>query len=239
MDISDKKCPRCHEMMMKGSNQNFLMFGCPSCGGVWLNHQTSERIFSTLNPEALRMARAAYECSRKKEYEATNAHLVCPDCSQAMTRTLLDKAQVEIDTCYAHGTFYDRHEIQQIAHQKQKQADYNQRAIRLGVAAGATAGALALSQNPQIQNAASGISVGDVADVAETGIEIAAEVAGDVVLDGVLDVGVEIAGGLAAGAFEILLGIFDLLFNKLNKFSTLYFTASDRTAIELPQPLQW
>ncbi len=106
-------CPRCHVPLYVGGAAGATVHACGGCGGVWLDSASARRIAEHLPPDAIRLAQVASHHARHGVDTASAAH--CPVCTRPMTRTPVAMARVEIDVCGAHGTWYDRHELEAIA----------------------------------------------------------------------------------------------------------------------------
>lgn len=90
------------------------MWGCGQCGGVWLDRLTSERVVKNACQASIALARAAAESARPDVQPAAH-HLSCPVCRAQMQTERVAKAWLDIDVCEAHGTWYDRGELERVA----------------------------------------------------------------------------------------------------------------------------
>lgn len=89
------------------------MWGCPHCGGVWLDNATAQRVVQTLCQASLSLAQQAAQSSQAKLDLSTE--LMCPVCHHPMARHRVEKAWLDIDWCQHHGTWYDKGELDKVA----------------------------------------------------------------------------------------------------------------------------
>jgi Zn-finger nucleic acid-binding protein len=207
---SEHTCPRCLEQLYVGKASGVTLHGCGRCGGVWLGSACARRIAEALPGDAIELAGRV---SKNAKGEVTTlAPVACPICSAPMTRTRAAAAGVELDVCGAHGTWYDRHELEQIAvalsHSAWRAGKSNTKRGKAAAAVGTVAGAaLAAGAVAQATQGARGARPEE--SVAETVVEVGAEV----VLEGGAEVAVEAAGAVLEGAFEVVGGILGAIFD--------------------------
>ena len=188
------KCPRCGIGL--GPTRFDWMHACARCGGVFAAKH---------GPDLdARAAEAAAEASLAAKVRASSAPLaLCPVCHARTERQLI--GAVEVDECGAHGTWFDRGEVEAVM-AAGSAAGPRRAKVAAAVGAGAAAGgAVALSQAVGQQ---AGNSV--LGDLTRSGVETAAEVAVDVALDvGVegLPVVVDAAGEVAGAVVEFVAGL--------------------------------
>ena len=114
-------CPRCRTDLLVAESPAGDVYACASCGGVWLDTVAAQRIATALEPQLISLADAAAAMATSTTTNATSSSssLACPVCTQAMQRVRVDAAappvaaSVDIDVCSAHGTWFDRNELQQ------------------------------------------------------------------------------------------------------------------------------
>lgn len=118
-------CPRClvaHRAVGRsdapplfvGSVGGMTLHGCGGCGGVFLGPACARRLAEAQPPEAVALATQAGAGARYQPDLVPP--LACPACQQTMHRTHAISARVEIDSCKLHGTWYDRGELERVAH---------------------------------------------------------------------------------------------------------------------------
>ena len=156
----DLTCPHCGCTLVAGRAASATVFGCTSCGGVWLDNAASQRLVTAIDPAILSLADAA-SLMATMPFPHHEARPRCPVCRAEMQGVRVDVAAVSLDTCNLHGTWFDRGELQSV--------------VRAFAATRKT-----LEDRSRITTAASahyavndgGLSVGDVATSAATGVAI-------------------------------------------------------------------
>lgn len=208
-------CPRCVSAPLHaGEARGMHPHACGQCGGVWLGPDEAARILRPLyTPNGL---------------PGRSSSLRCPDCSQDMTEWTVGATDVPLDSCPAHGTWFDRSEIEQLAaaaaSMRDKPAPQFARAAG-GLAPVALAGAAAAiavqaiahgdilhaaDQLPPEQNSSTTEVVLEAAVFAPDAAFAVAEVSAATAEAGVevAGAGIEVAGGLLEGLLEFLGGLF-------------------------------
>jgi Zn-finger nucleic acid-binding protein len=221
-------CPRCQIQLFEGAAGGITMHACGGCGGVWLDNVSAQRLSQALPGEAVTLAESASRAGRT--HVDTAALIPCPVCAKALSRTRVASAGVDIDVCSAHGTWFDRDELQQVA-TAMKKARAGHAPVGVAGVAGvglAAAGvglagvAVAQGAQPNLQHQTDAIATGldvvgtalDVADVIDVGdaVDLAgAALHGAGALADGAGVVAEAGGGLIEGAFSLVAGIFDFL----------------------------
>jgi len=204
-----QSCPRCGGVLWGRTLPAGAGHACGYCGGVWLDHAASKRVTEVLCSDTLAHAEAGARMAR--HVPDTRASLACPSCGSPLARSKVGQTGVEIDTCAAHGTWFDKDELARVAQSHATARAYGRHGSAALVGGAAVAGAAAvgagalLASDPAVQRHAQNLSAGDVADAAEIAVDAggAAFDVGAAVGDAV-DVG-EVAGGV----FEILGGLFE------------------------------
>lgn len=101
--MSDARpCPRCIATpLLAGEARGVHLHACGQCGGVWLGPDEAARILRPLfTPGGL---------------PGRPSRLRCPHCSQGMTEWTVGTTGVQLDSCAAHGTWFDRDEVEALA----------------------------------------------------------------------------------------------------------------------------
>lgn len=202
------------------------LHGCGRCGGVWLGPACAQRLAEALPKEAIELAARA--SSRASEAVDVSPSVRCPECALPMRRTRVAAAGLDLDLCESHGTWYDRHELEQVA-----RTIAGAKRRRRGIAAAAAAGAVvagaavtgvaasAQQRQPGRQQEDEGTAELVIDGVLEgpglvaDGAEVVAEGAGSVaegvvsVVGGAAEVVAEGAVAVVKGAFELIGAIFD------------------------------
>lgn len=106
-------CPRCRVPLLGQAMAGTAVASCADCGGLWLDHAT----FSKVRRE--REETAAGLPPRTGARPASSAgpepYLRCPACAGLMNRSNFGRLSgVLLDTCRAHGLWFDAEELQQV-----------------------------------------------------------------------------------------------------------------------------
>jgi Zn-finger nucleic acid-binding protein len=197
-------CPRCGTAMISARSHSAQMFGCAGCGGIWLDNACSRRVIESLCGDTLNKASSLAQFAQRSADRA--ARIACPSCTAPLERWTVAEANVEIDFCAAHGTWFDRDELATVA-----RAHAARRAYGGGAAAGVAAGAFAagavaataLAADPSLQQrarrAVENIDADLVFEAGETALEFVDPA--DVVA------GAAVAAEAAGGLFGVIGGI--------------------------------
>ena len=105
-------CPRCGVALFEGRSNDVTLCACGSCGGVWLDNEVARRLVRACPPEAERLADLAADYATVLGVPAGPAD--CPVCRATMRRVMVPPTSVEVDACDAHGTWFDRRELQAV-----------------------------------------------------------------------------------------------------------------------------
>lgn len=214
-------CPRCPGVgLFVGETRGLHPSACGACGGVWLAPDEAVRILRPLfTPGGL---------------PGGPSPLRCPDCAQDMTEWTVGATDVALDSCGAHGTWFDRSEIEALAVaaarlRGQPEPDFSAVQARdlapaavavaaTAIAAHAAAHADVLLASQQLPPETPSVMDSTVADIAPeaalTAVELTATTAmigGDVVADVAITAaaeGAEAAGTLLEALLEFLGGLF-------------------------------
>lgn len=108
--VSLRLCPCCTLPFEQREAFGRVIDECARCGGVFLDHNTHKRIFSS---DAFANAvLTALSQSAKDIVPAARAALACPACTDPMQRKLSEGgAGIVLDVCALHGTFFDGGEL--------------------------------------------------------------------------------------------------------------------------------
>lgn len=111
------KCPRCEKVLGPVELGGARLHECSSCGGLWLDKDTFQKICddkeqqekALLYPVLLKPVDIDFADQPKRMY------VPCPECGSLMQRrNFASCSGVIVDWCMAHGTWFDRQELQQI-----------------------------------------------------------------------------------------------------------------------------
>ena len=110
---TDLKCPRCELELFEGRTSNVVMNGCGACGGLWLDNDGSRRVVNKVDDEVVDLASRA-EANASHEVDTVAGALPCPVCQSVLKRVRIAKADLDLDICAEHGTWFDRGELQKV-----------------------------------------------------------------------------------------------------------------------------
>ena len=165
------------------------MQGCQQCGGVWLDNASSKRVIDSLCDDTVDKAEAVSRFSQRPADRAATAS--CPGCQKPLTRWTVPEANVDVDWCDQHGTWFDRDELATVARTYAAKRAYGRSAAIAATGLGAGAVALAAS-DPGVQERVQRTVDAHGADAVELGAEALSYVDPGDVVDG--------AGVVAEGA---------------------------------------
>ncbi len=102
-------CPRCADYLNEKRVGAAQLAGCRSCGGVWLDAATVERLKRAHDDELERAARSINGVvSDIGGPPDQNMSIACPVCSTHLRRVPIPGTTSSVDVCDAHGTWFDR-----------------------------------------------------------------------------------------------------------------------------------
>lgn len=116
-------CPRCQTPLFEGRRGNVLLHGCGNCGGVFADNAHTQRVIAKFDGDAVGLAQQASSAARTVIRPSTPG--CCPVCSGMMRFVNVDPYDLQLDICDAHGTWFDRDEMQRLTwiyHQSQSGA---------------------------------------------------------------------------------------------------------------------
>ncbi|MBX3129048.1 MAG: zf-TFIIB domain-containing protein [Polyangiaceae bacterium] len=188
-------CPRCQTLLVVKTTPSGALHGCNRCGGVWVDRETGQRVARSLCEHTL----SATEALGGGQLGAASADphqlsgVRCPVCLVPLSIERVTRANVEIDVCANHGSWFDRDELRRVARGLAAERAY-------GGAALGGAGALVLAtEGPALDERGHRI-----AEAGELALDTAAVAGEGLVGVGEVLEGASIAGDLASGAFELL-----------------------------------
>lgn len=109
-------CPRCGQLLYQRVRDRFRARTCDGCGGVWVD---GNQAFQVAN--IVEVAQSAGELAEDAGSRAPfggsigTGNIRCPGCAALMTRVHFPRADVVLDSCGGHGTWFDRGELQKVA----------------------------------------------------------------------------------------------------------------------------
>ena len=124
-------CPGCRCTLHPAAVPDGVLTGCADCGGMWIDNRASQAaVRGALSPAARAFIhRVTTRVPPKKSipnggYRDAPAPTTraCPECGDALTARKIPDPPVVVDVCLAHGTYFDRGELSQIAEHVDAQA---------------------------------------------------------------------------------------------------------------------
>lgn len=105
------RCPRCADGLREVRVGKSVLAGCGYCGGIWLDTATVEHLRAVRDSDVEDAARRLVGVILRR---VDRSPLVsCPACAKAMQRVEVPGTLHSIDTCAAHGTWFDGMELPQ------------------------------------------------------------------------------------------------------------------------------
>jgi Zn-finger nucleic acid-binding protein len=97
-------------VLFEGRRSAARLLGCGACGGVWLDNEASR---SVVEGAARDLETLAEQASAHAMAPLTpgGSPLLCPTCTGPLVRTPIAGTSIEIETCVAHGTWFDANEL--------------------------------------------------------------------------------------------------------------------------------
>jgi Zn-finger nucleic acid-binding protein len=89
--------------------------GCRKCGGIFADNALSTRITSVLDRAIVADAFAHAARKAAQPLDLHGPKLSCPECSLSMLPNYVQAANVRVDACPEHGTFFDAHELEAVS----------------------------------------------------------------------------------------------------------------------------
>jgi Zn-finger nucleic acid-binding protein len=87
--------------------------GCRTCGGAWLDRDANLAVVHSPDDAAVNAFRSHSAKARRPVDQAPDG-LSCPVCNGTLRRHRIEGAWLDVDICDAHGTWYDRGEIERV-----------------------------------------------------------------------------------------------------------------------------
>lgn len=105
-------CPRCRTAELEGLLVgDMLVDHCTRCGGLWLDHVVFEKIQENEELSAPAMLSLA-KLPKPADEGPTHGYIPCPDCRNLMNPSnFARRSGIIIDTCKAHGAWFDAGEL--------------------------------------------------------------------------------------------------------------------------------
>jgi Zn-finger nucleic acid-binding protein len=85
------------------------MLGCGGCGGIWLDNGSTRRVIDALCNDTVNQADALSRFAQRPTDRA--APMSCPACAKPLARWTVPEANIDVDWCEQHGTWFDKDEL--------------------------------------------------------------------------------------------------------------------------------
>ncbi len=106
---AEQRCPHCRKRLVGAEVEGATLFGCPGCGGIWIDNASAKRVLEAPTQTFAVLAQRAAKNARG------GVRLPRPTC--AACPATLDKVRVhgiELDVCIDHGTWFDALELSRL-----------------------------------------------------------------------------------------------------------------------------
>jgi Zn-finger nucleic acid-binding protein len=111
---TESMCPRCQVPLFEGRRAESKLRGCGHCGGVWLDVAAAQAVVSGAARDLTALAAQAAAHSTVSP-DVNLGPLPCPVCGLALGRVAIPGTAIEIDSCAAHGSWFDADELRLVA----------------------------------------------------------------------------------------------------------------------------
>ncbi len=117
-------CPRCLRLLTTFRAGAFLVDACASCGGLFIDNAASRELVRAFDRELVGVA-TTLGIGKGESLAAgvIQRNLACPKCVTALVSVMLPSAQVEVDICVEHGTWFDANELPKVARAYRRSRD--------------------------------------------------------------------------------------------------------------------
>jgi Zn-finger nucleic acid-binding protein len=106
--VTSLACPRCATVLFAAETHGVTLNGCGRCGGVWLDNDACQAAVRAYDADVVALERRA--ASHATARPRTGDAIACPLCKSPLQRT--QAAGVVLDVCAAHGTWFDKSELE-------------------------------------------------------------------------------------------------------------------------------
>ncbi|MBD0324790.1 MAG: zf-TFIIB domain-containing protein [Pyrinomonadaceae bacterium] len=116
-DVDTRPCPRCRRKMKAVAIGTACLHECEPCGGLWVEAAAFEQICADREQQSAVLGAPLAKLPGANNSAAAGSvrYVPCPECGQLMNRVNFARCSgVVVDTCKAHGTWFDRDELQRI-----------------------------------------------------------------------------------------------------------------------------
>lgn len=107
---SERTCPVCGIALFAAEKDGYRIDACGACGGSWMSHVQARKMIDAGAKAPLELAHMTESIVPRAP---TTGERRCPDCGQSLQRDVV--ADVTVDVCDDHGTWFDPRELEQVA----------------------------------------------------------------------------------------------------------------------------
>ena len=110
IDPDHPRCPRCDAPLRSIERAGIVLGRCATCVGVWIDNTASRALSQgVLSPEVVAISREPAPVTGAVDVAPA---IRCPRCGAVLTRSFVPAAGIAVDACPAHGTWFDRGELE-------------------------------------------------------------------------------------------------------------------------------
>jgi Zn-finger nucleic acid-binding protein len=110
IDPDHPDCPRCDAPLRSIERAGIVVGRCATCVGVWIDNTASRALADgVLSAEVVATSREPAPACHPVDVAPA---IRCPRCAAVLTRSFVPAAGVAVDACAAHGTWFDRGELE-------------------------------------------------------------------------------------------------------------------------------
>lgn len=106
------RCPRCARVLENVRSGTKAVSVCTRCGGVWVDKETTDYLVRVSDPDLELAVRRAVGVVTGPPAGTRQRAVSCPVCSSPARRVEIANTVNGVDVCDAHGTWFDRDELE-------------------------------------------------------------------------------------------------------------------------------
>jgi Zn-finger nucleic acid-binding protein len=109
-------CPRCLQSLTASRAGAFLVDACTACGGLFIDNGATQELVRAFDRDLVAFATTlGVGKGQAVGPGLIRGELACPKCTGPLARVDLPSAQLAIDVCAEHGTWFDANELPKVA----------------------------------------------------------------------------------------------------------------------------
>jgi Zn-finger nucleic acid-binding protein len=103
-------CPRCDVPLRSIERAGLVLGRCATCAGVWIDNTASRALAEgILSPDVVAVS---VDPAPASDAVDVAPEIRCPRCAALLKRVFVPAAGIAVDACSAHGTWFDRGELE-------------------------------------------------------------------------------------------------------------------------------